>query len=382
MVSSGSKKQQRETSILLGITDLYIKTGKPIGSNTLKDSGFGHLSSATIRNYFSKLEESGYLEQQHSSGGRIPTDLAYKYYAKQTESKDTLSKARKKAIESDLQFKDKEVIGYLNKVVNLISDSTDCAAFITSPRFDQDFITSVKLLSLEGGRALAIMLTSFGMVHTEVLYTDMKLSNFCLKRIEIYFHFRMTGLDKPELDEDELKLAEHFYNELMLRHIVGHATFIQDDLYKTGFSKLLNYFEFREAESLANGLSIFENPNLMHKLCDEVCKENHLKFWIGDDLENYVSENSECAIIMVPYHIRQKPVGAIGILGPTRIPYRKLFEILKTTSKTLSDTLNSLLFKHQISYRMPKSNALDYKNSPSHLKRTENLLLDDRSKPR
>lgn len=382
MSAGGVKKQQRETSILLGITDLYISTGKPIGSNTLKDTGFEHLSSATIRNYFSKLEESGYLAQHHSSGGRIPTDLAYKYYAKQQENKNTLTKSQKKSIEHELQFQDKEVIGYLNKVVHVIANMTGCAAFITSPRFDQDFIISVKLLPIEGGRTIAILLTSFGMVHTEVLYTDVKLSNFSLKRIEMYFHFRMTGLDKPELDDEELKLAEHFYSELMLRHIVGHATFIQDDLYKTGFSKLLNYFEFQDAQSLANGLSIFENPNLLHKLCEEVCKENHLKFWIGDDLESYISGNSECSIIMIPYHIRQKPVGAIGILGPTRIPYKKLFEVLRISSKTLSDTLNSLLFKHQINFRVPKSNALDYKNSPSHLKRAENLLLDDRSKPR
>lgn len=380
MSSSGSKKQQRENSILLGITDLYIKTGKPVGSNTLKESGFSHLSSATIRNYFSKLEESGYLEQQHSSGGRIPTDLAYKHYAKSTYSKEALSKAKKKSIESELSFQDKEVVGYLNKVVSTISDLTGCAAFITSPRFDQDFVTSVKLLPIDTRRILAILLTSFGMVHTEVLYTEAKLSNFSLKRIELYFHFRMTGLDKPELDEDESRLAEHFYNELMLRHIVGHATLIEEDVYKTGFSKLLNYFEFQDAQSLASALSVFENPHLIHKFCNEVCKENHLKFWIGDDLESYVPEKTDCSILMIPYHIRQKPVGAIGILGPTRIPYQTLFEVLKATSKTLSETLNSLVFKHQMSYRVPKTNALDFKHSPMHLKRAENLLLDDRSK--
>ena len=76
-------KQDRERRVLLGLVDHYIKTGKPVGSNSLKEAGFGDLSSATIRNYFANLEETGYLIQSHSSGGRIPTDLAYRAYAEE-----------------------------------------------------------------------------------------------------------------------------------------------------------------------------------------------------------------------------------------------------------------------------------------------------------
>ena len=74
-------RESREKAVLLGLVELYLLTGKPIGSNTLKENGFGHISSATIRNYFAKLEAQGMLKQQHSSGGRTPTPLAYKFYA-------------------------------------------------------------------------------------------------------------------------------------------------------------------------------------------------------------------------------------------------------------------------------------------------------------
>lgn len=374
------KKQEKENHILLGLIDLYIKNGRPIGSNTLKDSGFEHLSSATIRNYFFKLEESGYLTQQHASGGRIPTDLAYKFYIKQPSNKDYFNKARKKALEKDLSFEDKEVITYFNKVVEILSENTHCAVVLSSPRFDQDFIIDIKLLSLDTSRLLCIVLTSFGMVHTEVFYTSAKQSNFSLKRIEAYFHFLRTGLDKPSLDEQEQTLGDHLYNEIMLRHIVGHATFIQDDIYKTGFTKLLKYPELHEPHVLANTLSLFENPHLMHKLCEQTCVENHLKTWVGDDLSTYLPGTSCCSMIMIPYTIREKPVGAIGLLGPTRIPYKQLFEILKTASKTLSDTLTSLLFKYQMTYRMPQPKGIDFKEPPVHLEKTRNLLLDDHSK--
>jgi heat-inducible transcriptional repressor len=374
------KKQEKENNILLGLIELYIKNGKPIGSNTLKDSGFEHFSSATIRNYFFKLEEQGYLTQQHASGGRIPTDLAYKFYIKHPSSKEYFNKAKKKALEKDLSFEGKEIISYFNKVIEVLSELTGCAVILSSPRFDQDFITDIRLLSLDSHRILCIVLTSFGMVHTEVFYTSGKQSNFSLKRIESYFYFLRTGLDKPSLDEQELLLAEHLYNEIMLRHIVGHATFIHDDIYKTGFTQLLNYPELKEPNALANALSLFENPHLLHSLCQQTCHENHLNIWVGEDLNAYLPGISHCSMIMVPYSIREKSVGAIGVLGPTRIPYKQLFEILKTASKALSDTLTSLLFKYQMTYRLPQPKGIDFQETSVDLEKTRHLLIADHSK--
>jgi len=376
------KKQEKENLILLGLIELYIKNGKPIGSNTLKESGFDHLSSATIRNYFFKLEESGYLTQQHASGGRIPTDLAYKFYIKQDSGKDYVSKPKKKALEKELLFEDKEVIAYLNKVVETLSDMAGYPVMLSSPRFDQDFIVDIKLLSLDTHRILCIVLTSFGMVHTEIFYTATKLSNFSLKRIEAYFYFRRTGLDRPTLDEGELLLADRLYHETLLRHIVGHATFIHDDIYKTGFTKLLQYPELQEPGALANALSLFENPHLMHRLCEEACKENHLMTWIGEDFNSLIPGMSESAMILVPYSIREKPVGAIGLLGPKRLPYKQLFELLNVGATALSHTLTSLLFKYQMSYRMPQAKGIDVQHTPIYLEQTRRLLLgDDSTKP-
>lgn len=371
------KKQEKEIAILFGLIELYIKNGKPIGSNTLKESGLDHLSSATIRNYFLKLEEQGYLTQQHASGGRIPTDLAYKFYINHPSSKDYLSKSKKKQLEDELTFVDKEIIGYFNKTIETLSELSGCAAFISSPRFDQDSIVDIKLLALDPSRLLCIILTSFGIVHTEVIYISHKMSNFSIKRIEAYLHFKRTGLDNPLLEEAELTLGDYLYHEILLRHIVGHATFTKSDLYKTGFSKLLHYPELQEPGALANTLSLFENSYLMERLCEETCQENQLKTWVGHDLEAYIPGCNACSIIMVPYTIRQKPAGVIGLLGPTRLPYKYLFEVMKTLSKILSDTVASLLFKYQMNYRMPKSKGIDFKEND--LLQAQHLLLQHHS---
>lgn len=179
-------KDQREKLILFGLVDLYLQSGKPIGSNTLRENGFDALSSATIRNYFAKLEEEGLVKQQHSSGGRIPTSLAYKAYAEEHLDKPLSSPDEKKTIERLLKKETREVGAYLLQTIEKISEITHCAAFLSAPRFDQDFILEIKLLYIDQSRLLCVLITDFGLVRTEVLYTDKKLSSFTLKRFEAY----------------------------------------------------------------------------------------------------------------------------------------------------------------------------------------------------
>src|SRR5580692_3182695 len=123
-------KHQREKLILFALVELYLKTGKPVGSNTLKDSWFDGLSSATIRNYFSKLEEEGYLKQQHSSGGRIPTPLAYKTYAEAHLDQPILADAEKKWVRDHLQKETREIAAYLQRAAESLSEITRCAVFL------------------------------------------------------------------------------------------------------------------------------------------------------------------------------------------------------------------------------------------------------------
>ena len=224
-------REEREHAVLLGLVELYLLTGKPVGSNTLKDHGFEHISSATIRNYFSKLEAQGMLKQQHSSGGRVPTSLAYKYYATHHLISNMLDPSDLQLLKKELNQDTKEIATYHQNASELLSHLTQGAIFLSAPRFDQDLITDVKLISIDGKRCLCVMITDFGLVHTEILYTPKKLSSFSLRRLESYFHFRMTGLDRPKLSNQEEELATQFYNEILLRHIVNYSNFSTEDVY-------------------------------------------------------------------------------------------------------------------------------------------------------
>lgn len=368
-------KDQRERLVLLGLIELYLETGKPVGSNTLRENGFESLSSATIRNYFAKLEEDGLLKQQHSSGGRIPTSRAYKLYAESHIGSGTISEKEKQTIHSKLLKESREIAAHLQRAAEVVSELSQCAVFLSAPRFDQDFVLDVRFVGIDQNRCLCVIITDFGLVHTETLHTEKKLSSFTLKRLESHFRWRLTGVSKPALSPEEEALAGQFYSEVMLRHIVGYTHFSTEDVYKTGFSRLLNYTDFNDATALSQGLSLFENSHHLRLLLRDCCKNNELTCWIGEDLHHLFPAATGCSVIAVPYRINQTTVGAIAILGPSRIPYRQLFGLLQTAAEDISQSLTKSVYKFKISFREPKSQSLD-----PQIDQTKCLLLEDKSK--
>jgi heat-inducible transcriptional repressor len=353
-------KDEREKLILIGLVELYLKTGKPVGSQTLQEHGFETFSSATLRNYFSKLEDQGFLKQQHSSGGRIPTNLAYKTYADSLIPPFSLEEKEKKTLGQSLLQETRELHSYLQKCAETLSDLSQGATFLSLPRFDQDLVLDVKMINIDNHRLLCIFITDFGSVHTETLYTDKKLSSFDIKRVEQFFRWKITGLDKPTLTEPEEKRALSLYNEAMLRHIVGYSNFSCNDLIKTGFSKMLNYLDFNDASSLANGLALFENNAALQSLLTQCCQKKELMYWIGEELNSFSSHAASCSVISIPYYIHQNAVGSLGILCPNRIPYKRLFALMNTASEMISTSLTQSLYKFKISYRRPNSTQLDF----------------------
>ncbi len=330
--------------------DLYIRTGKPIGSNTLKESGFEAISSATIRNYCSKLEEEGYLVQHHTSGGRVPTDLAYKFYARAMIDHINVEPQIDLGLH-EMLFKETQAINiYLEQSLDYLSKVTGCASFLSSPIFDQDFICGIRLVSLDATRVLCVILTHFGFVHTEVIYSQVKLSGFSLRRIEEFFAQKLANLPLQELSDEERAFAERCFHEIALRNIVQIGSPQKGMIYRAGLSELLNYPECQDTNVLANALRLFEKPSLMSSLLKETLQGRSLKFWIGNDLSAYTIEGEGFALVSVPYFIHQKPVGAIAILGPSRMYYPKMFGLLSSLSRYLSESLTKSIYKFNIAW--------------------------------
>jgi len=353
-VNIRSSTREKQIKVLFGLIDRYIATGKPVGSNTLKEAEFEDLSSATIRNYFSELEKEGYLEQLHTSGGRVPTEAAYRLYLENLEEAP-LTEETERRIKETAASESKEIAALLQNSAEILSALTGCAVFLSAPRFDHDYITDIKLVPIDTTRCLCVLVTDFGVIRSELLPLEEKLTAFAAKRLEEYFHWRLSGHDKPSgMQKREEELAQRFYNELIVRYVVGYSNFAHEDIYRTGFSKLLAYPEFYDAASLAGSLALFEDAAAVRLLLRECQSKKALKWWIGKDLINYAPSKPNCAALAAPYTIGSQPVGAVGILGPQRLPYKELTAILKRFSEAVSETLTRNVYKFKISFRQPE----------------------------
>ena len=357
--SESSKKHSREFKVLFGLVELYLETGKPIGSNTLKENGFDNLSSATIRNYFVELEKQGYLRQPHSSGGRVPTNEAFRLYAE-----EIIDHPLQPNLEIEEKFQTLEgssarhLLRYLQTAAETLSDVTGYATFLSSLRFDHDFILDIKLVPIDHERILSVLVTDFGQILTEVLPIRQRVSSFACKRIEAHLHSRIIGGEPPEnLTEEEELLSQALYHEIMVRYIVRYSNFSDEDVFRTGFSQLLAYPEFSDPLALTTGLSLFENASHMRLLLNDCVRDGKLRFWIGKDLAPYASAAQGCSVIAIPYQIGQLKAGAVGILGPCRMPYAKLFGILRIFSENVSKTLTKSLIKYKLSFRQPRTTS-------------------------
>lgn len=349
-------KHDRERNVLIGLVEYFIRSGKPVGSSSLKEAGFENLSSATIRNYFAHLEDEGYLVQQHISGGRIPTAKAYRFYAE--ECLNSLGDA---AEETFMNFGETRTITpLLQQAAEKLAALSNTAVFLSAPRFDHDFITSMKLIPIDTERCLCVLITDFGEICTEVLHTEQKIGTISARKIEAFFNARLTGQHKPDfLTKHEEELAQKLYSELLVRYIAGYSKFGEEDIYRTGLSSLLSYPEFQDPATLSNGLSLFENTHGIRLLLKECAKKEILKYWIGSDLTSIAPQAAnDCAVIAIPFRVNRQPVGAVALFGPLRLPYGHLFKLLRAFSDEVSNILTRSLYKFKITLRQPKQDAV------------------------
>ena len=222
----------------------------------------------------------------------------------------------------------------------------------------------MRLLPIDQEQVLAVVITDFGLVRTEMLRLDRPADPLILEQYERYFRWRMNKGDKPLFaDEAQAKNATRLYNEVMVRHLVEYANFSSEDLFRTGLSKLLGFPEFSEATRLASSLSLFEDKERMRLLLRQCSQKNEMVLWIGEELSAFAPEATECVIIAIPYYINQIQAGTIALLGPLRLPYRNLFGLMQAFSQKLSETLTKSSYKYKISFRTASKGTAEIANA-------------------
>ncbi|WP_418790701.1 heat-inducible transcriptional repressor HrcA [Phosphitispora sp. TUW77] len=333
---------ERKKKVLQAIIRDYINTAEPVGSRTIAKKYELGVSPATIRNEMADLEELGYIEQPHTSAGRVPSDKGYRYYVDCLMDKKTLSEHEEGIILSGYKAKVKDIGTVLRQTNSILSGITNYTSMVMGPQFTKSNLRHVQLVPFDSNKALVLVVTDCGLVQNKILDLPQSVNEVDLQKITQVMNAKLQGIS---LDQIKLTLIKEIYYELSNhKHIFEAAMeMVQETLYlnqeeKVYLAGTLNIFnqpEFRDLSRVRTLLSLLEQDKVLKEILNENNNaETGISVTIGS--ENRVDGLRDCSTITATYQIDGRTVGSVGIIGPTRMDYEKAVCIIEFMTTHLS----------------------------------------------
>jgi len=341
-----SELDPRKKKILKVITDDYIVSAEPVGSRTIARRYDLGLSPATIRNEMADLEEGGYLEQPHTSAGRIPSDQGYRYYVDALMSLQQLTGKEIERIHQELDRHRQQLESIIHQTSKLLVQMTRYPSLVLSPHSEDAVFRHIQLVRLSDTAILALVVTDSGHVENKVIEFEGGISDAELDRISLILNEKLRGIRLKDLRSSllseirsELIAHQDFYNEAiqLLTRVIG-TTGAKERVYIDGATKILEQPEFSELHKFKPLMDALDEEERLYKLLSENIGGTFVK--IGS--ENKSLGLSGCSIVTASYEIAGRTVGVIGVLGPTRMDYAKVLPIVENTAAILSELLTQM----------------------------------------
>ena len=332
---------ERKWTILRAIIKNYLETGEPVGSRTISKYTDLNLSSATIRNEMSDLEELGYIISPHTSAGRIPTDKGYRLYVdKMMESKD----AEIKEIKSMLLEKADKMENLLEQATKLLAASTNYTAMVTTPMFRSRKVKFVQLTEVTDGSILAVILIEGNIVKNKVIEVKEKLDKETILKLNLMLNTYLQGLDLSEINLEiiqNMKKQSEGFGAVVSDVLDAVAEALGEEekvrVYTSGATNLLKYPELSDNDNASDILYAIEEKKelteLMKKEDDE--NGNPIQVYIGDEVT--VDSMKDCSVVTATYELADGMYGKFGIVGPKRMDYEKVVSALTTIKNQIDD---------------------------------------------
>jgi heat-inducible transcriptional repressor len=334
--------EQRVRAVLLAIVDNYIQTGEPVGSRTIsKITGLG-LSAATIRNVMADLTEQGFLEQPHTSAGRVPTDKGYRYYVNARTTSEPVGKTTREAVLDALGDPTAGLETLLANTTKVLAELTRFTGIVASPHVESTRLKLVEFLRIAPQQIFVVLITQSHMVHTRIVRLSEDLSQDFLTSVSRYLNSQFASKSLVEIRQQVLEsLAEEKaqYDQL-LAHVVRLSKRAFDlsgrrELYVEGQSNLLNDFhDIGKIRGLMRGL---EEKISLIELLDHTLAEANVTVTIGQ--ENKLDYLDGCSLVTAKYGSDEQSMGTIGVIGPTRMDYLRVIPIIEYTARALTESM-------------------------------------------
>ncbi len=337
-----SELNQRSREIFRQIVDAYVASGEPVGSRTISRRLGMALSPATIRNVMADLEEQGLLYAPHTSAGRIPTEAGLRLFVDGLLEVGALTDDEREAIEAKCGSSGRSLQDVLGQATGMLSGLSRCAGLVMAPKTDRP-LKHIEFVALAPGRALVVLVTEDGLVENRVIEVPMGLPAATLQMASNFLNAKLAGRTLEEARQEvtrELEEQRTELDELSARVVaLGLATWgganTEGQLIVRGQSKLLeDVTALSDLERVRSLFEALETKETMLRLLDATGQGDGVQIFIGS--ENVLFNHSGCSMIIAPFqNSRERVIGAIGVIGPTRINYARIIPLVDYTAKVV-----------------------------------------------
>ena len=327
----------RAKLLLKALVERYIADGQPVGSRTLSRASGLELSPATIRNVMSDLEELGLIASPHTSAGRVPTAKGYRLFV------DTMLTVQKGQFPTQSLAHDQPQ-KVISNAANLLSSLSQFVGVVIAPRRASVF-RHIEFLRLSERRVLVIIVSPEGDVQNRVIFTELDYSQDQLVEAVNYLNANYVGLTIEQVRERLQREVETLQSEIaaLMQAAVAVSSEalseIRDEVVISGERNLLAVTDFSgDMGHLRRAFDLFEEKAQLIRLLDIAGQAEGVRIFIGG--ESKVVPFEELSIVSAPYEVDGLVVGTLGVIGPTRMPYDRMIQIVDITSKLVSNALS------------------------------------------
>src|SRR6056297_10936 len=337
---------KRKIQILKAIIHSYIDEGEAIGSRTLSKKYDLGVSSATIRNEMSDLEDLGYLLKPHTSAGRVPSDKAYRLYVDNILVDKNKSKHYKQ-IKKILQGEINEMDMFLKNSTRILAQLTKYTSFMIAPQLKKYKLKHVQLVPVSRKKVLIVMIMQNNIVKNVLLNLKTPIPENQINKISNLLNDELVGLRLDMIDLSmKNKIKEEIYSirnqyeqkiDGLMKVLISNLNeYNKVDVYSDGLNNMLNFPEYNDTEKIREFLSFVEDKDNIVKLLLKNTSED-LDITIGH--ENIFDEIRKCSLITATYKFNGITVGKLGVLGPTRMDYKTTIPIVKALSYNINEVI-------------------------------------------
>ena len=339
---------ERKRKILKAIIQTYLETGEPVGSRTISKYTDLNLSSATIRNEMSDLEELGYIIQPYTSAGRIPSDLGYRLYV------DELMKEKEKEVAEikDLMIeKTDKMEKVLKQVVKILASNTNYATMITGPTYHRNKLKFIQLSRVSDIQLLAVVVVEGNIVKNHIIELREPMDEETVLKLNLLLNTQLNGLTIEEINLamiSRMKEQAGIHSEVISSVIdaVAQAIAVDDEemeIYTGGATNIFKYPELADSSKASELISAFEEKEALAEFVkdtmdnDKNSENTGIQVYIGN--ESPVKTMKDCSVVTATYDLGGGMQGTIGIIGPKRMDYENVMDNLKTLKNQLDNIL-------------------------------------------